>query len=339
MNVSWEIIVLILALIAVMVLVPRSDFLARWRGSHRDEPRILREDALKHIHHCEYSGVPCTLDSLAGALGLDRNRTANLLDELVGRKLIAYNGMQLSLTESGRNYALSVVRVHRLWERYLADETAVEELRWHEEAEKQEHRLSAEDAESLSRRLGHPLYDPHGDPIPSQGGVVPEPKGKPLQAFGQGEVVRIVHVEDEPASVYAQLVEAGLFPGTTIKIAGSGPEKIIVVKEGKSIGLTMNLSANLTAVRVPPAQFKKEQRTLASLDLGVSGVVSRISPACRGLQRRRLMDLGIVPGTVIEAEMKAVGGDPTAYLIRGAIVALRRDQARLVYLEEERATS
>jgi Fe2+ transport system protein FeoA len=47
------------------------------------------------------------------------------------------------------------------------------------------------------------------------------------------------------------------------------------------------------------------------------------------------MDLGIVPGTRIEAEMRGAGGDPTAYRVRGAAIALRRDQAKLVFLKEE----
>ena len=39
------------------------------------------------------------------------------------------------------------------------------------------------------------------------------------------------------------------------------------------------------------------------------------------------MDLGILPGTVIRAEMRSPGGDPTAYRIRGALIALRADPA------------
>jgi len=47
------------------------------------------------------------------------------------------------------------------------------------------------------------------------------------------------------------------------------------------------------------------------------------------------MDLGIVPGTEITADMRSAGGDPTAYRIRGATIALRKDQAELVFLKEE----
>lgn len=335
MNISWDVILLLAALVAVILFVPRTGIVARLRRANREAARILREDALKHVYHYEYSGIACTPDSLAGALGLSRNHAVSLLEELGRRKLISYSGLHITLTDDGRAYALSVVRVHRLWERFLSDETTVQEQRWHEEAEKQEHRLSEEEAQALAKRLGQPLFDPHGDPIPSPGGIVPEQKGKVLRVFEEGDVVRIVHVEDEPGEVYAQLVAAGFFPGTTVRIVTSTLEKIVVEKEGKDIELTMGLAANITALRVPPTKFKREQRTLASLSVGANGVVSEISPACRGLQRRRLMDLGIVPGTRIEAEMRGAGGDPTAYRVRGAAIALRRDQAKLVFLKEE----
>jgi Fe2+ transport system protein FeoA len=47
------------------------------------------------------------------------------------------------------------------------------------------------------------------------------------------------------------------------------------------------------------------------------------------------MDLGVVPGTEIEAEMKSIGGDPVAYRIRGASIALRKNQADKIYLINE----
>ncbi|MQA83376.1 MAG: ferrous iron transport protein A [Streptosporangiales bacterium] len=53
----------------------------------------------------------------------------------------------------------------------------------------------------------------------------------------------------------------------------------------------------------------------------------------RGGDRRRLMDLGLLPGTKIRVHMKSPLGDPTAYLVRGSVVALRRSQARHIRIE------
>jgi len=66
--------------------------------------------------------------------------------------------------------------------------------------------------------------------------------------------------------------------------------------------------------------------TLNMLKPGQAATV--IALTCEGPDRRRLMDLGILPGTTIVAELTSPLGDPTAYLVRGALVALRREQAR-----------
>ena len=71
----------------------------------------------------------------------------------------------------------------------------------------------------------------------------------------------------------------------------------------------------------------KWTRTLADIGPGDSATVAGISPRCRGPARRRLLDLGVVPGTIIHARIRSAAGDPVAYDIRGALVALRREQA------------
>ena len=73
--------------------------------------------------------------------------------------------------------------------------------------------------------------------------------------------------------------------------------------------------------------------TLVDARLGETVRVLGISPACQGTQRRRLLDLGVVKGTLITAEFTAAGGDPVAYLIRGALIALRREQASWVAVD------
>lgn len=56
----------------------------------------------------------------------------------------------------------------------------------------------------------------------------------------------------------------------------------------------------------------------------------------RGADRRRLMDLGLLPGTEIQVDMRSPLGDPTAYLVRGSLIVLRRSQARNVHIATER---
>lgn len=46
--------------------------------------------------------------------------------------------------------------------------------------------------------------------------------------------------------------------------------------------------------------------------------------------RRRLQDLGLIEGTAVECVGVSPGGDPAAYLIRGAVIAIRKENARLI---------
>jgi Fe2+ transport system protein FeoA len=73
--------------------------------------------------------------------------------------------------------------------------------------------------------------------------------------------------------------------------------------------------------------------TLDHLQPGERAVVTQL--ASTGLNRRRMMDLGILPGTQIEIEMKSPLGDPVAYRVRGAVIALRREQAREIFIAPE----
>ena len=71
---------------------------------------------------------------------------------------------------------------------------------------------------------------------------------------------------------------------------------------------------------------------LSSIAPGESAEVVALAATCRGAQRRRLLDLGLVPGTRVTSELRGPSGDPTAYRIRGALIALRRDQAHHIFV-------
>lgn len=73
--------------------------------------------------------------------------------------------------------------------------------------------------------------------------------------------------------------------------------------------------------------------TLDQLRNGQTAVVVRLN--ADGSNRRRLMDLGILPGTRLQAELKSPLGDPVAYRVRDALIALRREQAKQIEIELE----
>ncbi len=71
-------------------------------------------------------------------------------------------------------------------------------------------------------------------------------------------------------------------------------------------------------------------KALSDLHLGDKGFVKYLT--AEGTAKRRMLDLGIVPNTKIEAIMKSPSGDPTAYLVRGAVIAIRREEAETIIL-------
>jgi ferrous iron transport protein A len=73
--------------------------------------------------------------------------------------------------------------------------------------------------------------------------------------------------------------------------------------------------------------------TLDEMPRDRRGVVTSLDT--RGAERRRLMDLGLLPGAAISAELRSPLGDPTAYEVRGTLVVLRDQQARTVHVELE----
>jgi DtxR family transcriptional regulator, Mn-dependent transcriptional regulator len=324
------------ALVAVgaLLLWPRWGLVVRLRRMSHLGERVLREDALKHVYTCESIGRECTLESLAGRLEISRGRAADLLSLLAESRLIRNEERGPRLTDAGRDSALRLVRTHRLWERYLADRTGVPAGEWHEEAERMEHALSAAEADELAARLGHPAWDPHGDPIPTAGGDLPSVDRLTLAGAGVGRTFEIVHLEDEPREIYDALLSDGFDLGARIEVVERSSRAVRIRARGHEWTLDNVVARNVT-VRALPEGVSADAPVMTLLDIGPGerARVVGISPGCQGSQRRRLLDLGVVRGTEIEAAFRSAAGDPIAYRVRDALIALRREQAAWIRVE------
>jgi DtxR family Mn-dependent transcriptional regulator len=328
-------IAVVLILAAWILFHPQNGLLPRWRKSRRVTDKVLLEDALKHIQRCERHAETPSLQSIAGALDISLNRAAQIAAQLQDMDLITLQNGEFLLTPAGRDYALRIIRAHRLWEEHLAEHTGYEESEWHDQADFYEHQLSSEEARDLARQLGNPAYDPHGDPIPSPSGDFKHHPGKPLSAMDLNTPLRIVHIEDEPEQIYAQLVAEGLSPGMDILITDKTSQRIRFWVGDEEHLLAPIVAANISVVPVPESQYQQAQPgvSLNNLHPGEQAKVVALSPRLRGADRRRMMDLGILPGTIIQVEMRGPSGDPTAYRIRDALIALRSEQASLINVE------
>ena len=71
---------------------------------------------------------------------------------------------------------------------------------------------------------------------------------------------------------------------------------------------------------------------MLDIDPGQKGIVKEL--ACSGSMRRRLLDIGLVENTLVECVGASPHRDPKAYLIRGAVIALRSEDSRNILLKE-----
>lgn len=328
-----NIIIIILLAILILIIFLKIGLFARFNKLMVNNNRIKMEDALKHLFDCEYNKLECTINSISESLSIKYRKTINLVSKLEKLKLIKIYGSKLILTEEGKTYAIKIVRIHRLWERYLADHTSIEESEWHRLAELKEHDYDLLDVNRLSAKLGNPLIDPHGDPIPNKLGVFPKRDEIKLLDVTPGSSAQIIHIEDEPKEVYKQLTNLRLHPGTQINILESNCEMIKLFADGSEVVLNSILANQISVILIAEYKHDSQLITLSSLESGEVAYVVRLSNGLRGQQRRRLLDFGIVPGTKITATLQSLGGDPKAFEVRGSIIALRKNQSDLIFVK------
>lgn len=324
---------IVLAILSLLVFAPRYGlwWLGRNRQAARRRERL--EDALKHLLDREREGQHASASSLAGSLGLPLEKVMRLAAVMESKQLIETRGHELHLTPEGERLALHIVRAHRLWERYLADEARMPLERIHGEAHRREHSLTAAQADEMEAALGFPARDPHGDPIPGRDGRLAPEGGAELTAWEAGLPARIVHLEDEPAIAYAQILAAGLRLGQTVRILEKTPERYVLSDGENEYLLAPAVAANIHVARLPEKnRMPAGVISLQDLQQNQKGEIFGLDESVQGFTRRRFLDLGLTPGTIIYPELRNFFGEPRAYRLRGTLIALRNDQAAQIWV-------
>lgn len=306
--------------------------LLAWLQKRRAATRqTLREDVLKHLCKIAASGRRPTLQSVAGVLQMKPARAAAMLQEMELQGLVSFSSGDLKLTPAGSKAGMHIIRAHRLWECFLADHTGLREGEWHARAERREHRMTPAEADALAAQLGNPTHDPHGDPIPTAAGEMEADTARPLVTLEVGESAWLAHIEDEPENLYAQLAAKGLRAGMTVTLLEKSAQCVRFTANGDEHALDPILAHQLEVL--PLAELDDLRENLAAFAPSQRVTVLGLARSCRGQERRRLLDLGFVAGTAVEVAMISPSGEPTAYRVRGTLIALHREQARLVMVE------
>jgi len=181
------------------------------------------EEYLQAIYTLADEGGHVVSARLAEFLGFSAPAVSEMVHRLEREGLVSLDGpKEVHLTVAGKTQADSVVRRHRLAERFLVEVLGFEWWKTHEEAERLEHAMSAEMEARMVRVLGDPQTCPHGNPMP---GRKPKPT-KPLGQLKPGEESTITRIPDqfehEPGFL-EYLDSQGVRPGVVVELVEHGP--------------------------------------------------------------------------------------------------------------------
>ncbi len=150
---------------------------------------------------------------LAAAVNVSPGTVTSMLKTLADSGLANYKPYEgVRLTKEGRLLALRMLRRHRLIELFLVQTLNLTWDQVHEEAENMEHSVSDFLVDRIDNYLGHPLIDPHGDPIPSANGDMRADmrSAVSLASCRQDTSVRIVRVMNQDPEFLRYLSDVGL---------------------------------------------------------------------------------------------------------------------------------
>lgn len=178
------------------------------------------ENYLKSIYHQSLiSGTAVSTGTLASLFGIQAPSVTEMLKKMDDKGWVVYRKSRgVSLTEEGRLLAVGIIRRHRIWETFLVRTLGFDWSEVHDLAEQLEHIRSEEIIDRLEVHLGYPKYDPHGDPIPSADGIIPEQKARPLTIFMEGEEVVLMGILEHSPGFLQFLQRLHLQPGARLLI-------------------------------------------------------------------------------------------------------------------------
>lgn len=182
------------------------------------------EDYVRVIYGLAERGEEVTNNSLSSRLEVSPSSASGMVTKLSQQGLVVhvpYKG--IGLTPEGMNLARSVLRRHRLIESYLVSELGYTWDEVHAEADALEHAVSDLLVNRIAAKLGNPVRDPHGDPIPSADGSVEEMPTRILDELEPGAVGEIVRVWDTDPDLLRYLAERQIGLGERIEVVERQP--------------------------------------------------------------------------------------------------------------------
>lgn len=196
---------------------PRLD---KSNGSFRGPSEVISR-YLEAIYYMWSEGEQLRSARLADWLGVSRPTVTIALRRMARDGMVTMNrAKEIQLTAKGKAAAESIVRRHRIMERWLTDALGLDWVTADEEAARLEHAVSDVVEKRLYEALGRPLTCPHGNPIP--GHSKPAAHELRLAKLGAGKGAAITRVsevaEREAPRLLAYLHQRGLVPGKRLRV-------------------------------------------------------------------------------------------------------------------------
>ena len=182
---------------------------------------FTEENYLKTIYYlANREQGEVSTNALAEMTATKAASVTDMLRKLADKQLINYRKYQgVSLTDEGERVALQVIRRHRLWEVFLVQKLGFGWDEVHAIAEELEHIRSEELVVRLDGYLGHPQFDPHGDPIPTPAGQMPQTGYRKLSDVRVGESVCLMGVLEHSTEFLQHLDHSNLALGCTATVS------------------------------------------------------------------------------------------------------------------------
>jgi len=295
------------------------------------------EEYLEAISKRQRTETPVSTSSLAADLGVSLPAVTDMMQRLAAEGLIEYEPNKgATLTAEGSRAAMTTIRRHRLWERFLTDILGLKWDKVHEEACRLEHATSPETEDRLASLIGQTDTCPHGHPIPDKDGNIRDQDVGPLSEFEPGQKVCISAIGKETPGLLRKVEKWGLKPGAVVSIESKDSEGSMELKlDNRELVLKKDSAADLLVKPVGAEEetAKEEEIPISGLRAGESGIV-RSYAGGRGMLGRCL-SMGFTPGSPVRM-IENYGRGPILVSVCDTEVALGREIAGRIMVTRKR---
>lgn len=211
------------------------------RDSADDISGKMREYLAQVYRLCEGQNRYISTSSLADLIDVSAPAVNRMVTRLKEMGLLEHEPYQgIRLTGEGQREALKELRRHRIAEAFLVKVMGFGWHEIHEEANRISQALSEAVTERMAAMAGNPTRCPHGEPIPSSDGILPELNDVLLSEIPPGTDVEITRVRTRESDRLEYMAALGLLPGTRLRVLHvapfNGPIQLKLGKEYRIIG-------------------------------------------------------------------------------------------------------